>query len=59
MFKPFVQNKDKLDLKELFQASKLCSYRSRNFLKFDIQNKIEHTFRPVKLAKIICHNVID
>lgn len=29
------------------------------FLKFDIQNKIKHTFRPVKFAKIMCDNVID
>ena len=63
MFKPFVLNEDKLE--ELFQAR--SSKEKKNyvaighatFLKFDIQNKIKHTFRPVKFAKIMCHNVID
>lgn len=29
------------------------------FLQFYIHNKIEKTFRPVKLAKFLCHKVID
>ena len=31
----------------------------RTFLQFCIQNKIEQTFRPEKLAKFLCHNIIN